>query len=100
MIEAVMLSPQEGDRNALGQVTYELVEKGSILGFLDMLAGNEAERATALSTSSHVFLTKETKVSLSTKDRLRILGKEYEVTYVDDPVNLGHHLEIYLKVAS
>lgn len=100
MLDAVILSPQEGEKNALGQVTYQLVEKGSIKGFLDMLAGNEAERATALSASSHIFLTKETKVALSTKDRLRILGKEYEVTYVDDPVNLGHHLEIYLKVAS
>lgn len=100
MIEAVILSPQEGEKNTLGQVTYQLVETGAINGFLDLLAGNEAERATALSASSHIFLTEETNVSLSTKDRLRILDKEYEVTYVDDPVNLGHHLEIYLKVAS
>lgn len=100
MVEAVILSPQEAEKNALGQVTYQLAEKTLIKGILDMFTGNESERATALSTSSHVFLTKDTKVAVTNKDRLRILGKEYEVTYVDDPVNLGHHLEIYLKVAS
>ena len=29
--------------------------------------------------------------------RMVIDGKAYEITYIDNPMNLNYHLEIYLK---
>ena len=36
-------------------------------------------------------------VNLTNKDRLVVDGKAYDIVYVDNPMNLGKHLEIYLK---
>lgn len=36
-------------------------------------------------------------VDLTNKDRLVVNGKKYDILYIDDPMNLGKHLEIYLK---
>lgn len=99
MVELAILSYQKQGKNKLGQVVYDFVEGGKVKGYLDMLSGNETDRATALSTSTHVFLTKEI-ITVTNKDRLRYGSQVYEVTFVDNPVNMGHHLEIYLKVVS
>ena len=35
--------------------------------------------------------------NITNKDRMVIDGKAYDIVYVDDPMGLGKHLEIYLK---
>nr|WP_254610463.1 head-tail adaptor protein [Streptococcus suis] len=88
-----------GKKNRLGQDIYDYVESSNIEGWLDMLAGTEADRAQSLQTSSHVFITDQIDIDLNQSDRLKTDHVVYEVTYIDNPVNLNHHLEIYLKVA-
>lgn len=100
MIELAVLTYRQAGKNKLGQPIYDFVETGKVKGYLDMLSGNEAERASALSSSTHVFLTQEVDLTLTNKDRLKFGEQVYEVTFVDNPVNLGHHLEIYLKVVA
>jgi hypothetical protein len=38
-------------------------------------------------------------LALTSRDRLVVDGKRYEMLYIDDPMHLGKHLEIYLKEA-
>ncbi|HEM6539934.1 phage head closure protein [Streptococcus suis] len=99
-MEVTLLKCQASRKNALGQKVYDFVESEKLEGFLDMLTGNEADRATALTSSTHIFLTKRVDVQITTKDRIRAKGIDYEVSFVDNPVNLDHHLEIYLKVVA
>ncbi|HEL2058771.1 TPA: phage head closure protein [Streptococcus suis] len=99
-MEVTLLKCQASRKNALGQKVYDFVESEKLEGFLDMLTGNEADRATALTSSTHIFLTKQVDVQITTKDRIRSKGIDYEVSFVDNPVNLDHHLEIYLKVVA
>ncbi|HEL2164388.1 TPA: phage head closure protein [Streptococcus suis] len=99
-MEVTLLKCQASRKNALGQKIYDFVESEKLEGFLDMLTGNEADRATALTSSTHIFLTKQVDVQITTKDRIRAKGIDYEVSFVDNPVNLDHHLEIYLKVVA
>ncbi|HEM3543425.1 TPA: phage head closure protein [Streptococcus suis] len=99
-MEVALLKYQESGKNALGQKVYDFVESEKLEGFLDMLTGNEADRATALTSSTHIFLTEQVGVQITTKDRIRAKGIDYEVSFVDNPVNLDHHLEIYLKVVA
>ncbi|HEL2218557.1 TPA: phage head closure protein [Streptococcus suis] len=99
-MEVTLLKCQASRKNALGQKVYDFVESEKLEGFLDMLTGNEADRATALTSSTHSFLTKQVDVQITTKDRIRAKGIDYEVSFVDNPVNLDHHLEIYLKVVA
>lgn len=99
-MEAIILRYKATEqKNRLGQIIYDYAKSETLTGWLDMLSGTEADRAQALQSSTHVYITKQTDIKLTMSDRLSIDGQVYEVTYVDNPVNLGHHLEIYLKVA-
>ena len=84
--------------NELGQELFEHKRVAVFAGYMDMLDGSEStDKLAYLADSTHVILTKDTTVNAEIDDKIEINGKTYEVTYVDDPVNIGHHLEIYVK---
>ncbi|MGQ7452357.1 phage head-tail adapter protein [Streptococcus suis] len=84
--------------NELGQEIFDHKRVAVFVGYMDMLDGSEStDKLAYLADSTHVILTKDTTVNAEIDDKIEVNGKTYEVTYVDDPVNIGHHLEIYVK---
>ena len=84
--------------NELGQEIFEYKKVAEFIGYMDMLDGNEStDKLAYLADSTHIILTKDMAVNAEIEDKIEASGKSYEVTYVDNPVNIGHHLEIYVK---
>lgn len=72
----------------------------SVEGWFDMLTGDEATSTNSyIAESSHIFITENTALSVSSGCRLfnPKSNLTFEITYVDNPVELDHHLEIYCK---
>ena len=70
-------------------------------GWFDMLTGDEASSTNSfIAESSHIFVTEDVTLDVSSKCRLynNKSGLTFEITYVDNPVELDHHLEIYCKL--
>ena len=84
--------------NELGQEIFEYNKVAEFTGYMDMLDGNEStDKLAYLADSTHIILTKDMTANAEIEDKIEVNGKSYEVTYVDNPVNIGHHLEIYVK---
>ena len=84
--------------NELGQEIFEYKKVAEFIGYMDMLDGNEStDKLAYLADSTHIILTKDMTANAEIEDKIEVSGKSYEVTYVDNPVNIGHHLEIYVK---
>lgn len=50
--------------------------------------------------STHVAIIKPIPKALVITDKMRLAdanGRHYDITFVDDPVGINHHLEVYLK---
>ena len=70
-------------------------------GWLDLFSGSDEQQYqnSLLATSSHIFITEDTSFVIESTDRLYNprTGIEYEITFVDDVMELGDHYEIYCK---
>ncbi len=70
-------------------------------GYLDLVTGTNQTKYihnAQIEESTHVLIVPTVVDGIT--DKMRIVDREnraYSVTYVDDPVNIRHHLEIYLK---
>lgn len=70
-------------------------------GYLDLVSGtnqNQYIHHAQIEGSTHVLIVPIYKDGIT--DKMRIVdskNRAYQITYVDDPVGIGHHLEIYLK---
>lgn len=70
-------------------------------GYLDLVSGsnqNQFIHHAAVEESTHILIVPTVTDSIT--DKMRIIdskNRAYQITYVDDPVGIGHHLEIYLK---
>ncbi|MFZ2952558.1 MAG: phage head-tail adapter protein [Streptococcus suis] len=98
MLTFYLFKPTVAGENELGQEIFEHKKVAEFTGYMDMLDGGEStDKLAYLADSTHVILTKDMTVNAEIEDKIEVNGKTYEVTYVDDPVNIGHHLEIYIK---
>lgn len=98
MLTFYLFKPTVAGENELGQEIFEHKKVAEFIGYMDMLDGNEStDKLAYLEDSTHVILTKYMTVNAEIEDKIEVNGKSYEVTYVDNPVNIGHHLEIYVK---
>jgi len=90
---------EKNGTNSLGQDVYDWQTVHTLSGWLDMLTGEEDVSNAVLESSTHVFITKDLSFWVTRKDRLYFVDqkKTYEITFVDDPVNMAHHLEVYVK---
>lgn len=70
-------------------------------GLMDMITGSDEQtyQNSLIATSQQVLISEDTSFEVLSTDRIRNprTGVEFEITYVDDPMELGHHLEIYCK---
>lgn len=78
--------------------TWETIEE--LIGFLDMQgqSTNSSNYRTVLEQSTHIFICDYYPISREVEDkRLMIDNKVYELVYIDNPMELNQHLELYLK---
>lgn len=98
MLVFYLLKRAKIGENELGQETYSYKRTAVFAGYMDMLTGDEAlDKMAYVKDSTHVILTKDMTVRAEIDDKIEVNGQTYDLTYVDDPVNIGHHLEIYVK---
>lgn len=85
-----------------GSATTE-VEVSTVNGWIDLMSGTDERRNQNAFTedSTHVLITDGYTVDMSEiTDKMVVSDttKIYQITYVDNPLGINHHLEIYLKV--
>lgn len=84
----------------IGEDIKEWLPLMKIRGFLDLM-NNGKDYATynrAMEDSTNVFICDYVSIDKPASDlRAVVNGKEYDVTYIDDPMELHKHLEIFLK---
>lgn len=86
--------------NAIGEKVLEWVTSNELTGYLDMQSQvtNRTNYQTKLEESTHIFICDYVAIDDSVEDkRMLVDSKVYDVLYIDDPMNLHQHLEIYLK---
>ena len=89
------------DRNSLGELVYSFEKVAEIDGFLDLISGDRSNLQNAeIEQSSHLFVTFDFEKELTINDQLVYNGKFYEITFVDNPMELNDHLEVYLKAVA
>lgn len=95
-----VLSYQETTTSAIGEDVTSWRELQTIRGFLDLM-NNGKDFATynkAMEDSTHIFICDYVSISKeATELKATINGKDYDVTYIDNPMGLNYHLEIFLK---
>lgn len=86
-------------KNEYGEKEQSYVDFKKIKGFLDMQSGNAQYNYNAkIVESTHMFICEYQKIEVNEENaRMVIDGKAYEITYIDNPMNLNYHLEFYLK---
>ncbi|MFB5068290.1 MAG: phage head-tail adapter protein [Aerococcus sanguinicola] len=97
-----VLGQVEDEVNALGEPIYSYQAKGEILAWLDLLSGSDLQdlQKGLMVESTHILITDDMPtIAIESTDRIKDgrAGKLYEVTYVDNILELDDHLEIYCK---
>jgi len=99
---AILQVQSENGVDEIGNPVISWEEVGSYPGWLDLVSGNSPVQNynAKISESSHYYITDYYRV-LANQDpevcRMLIDGKIYDVQWIDDPMGMHEHLEIYLK---
>lgn len=86
--------------DGIGGVVETWVNFTTLFGYIDLVTGtnqNSAQNA-ILEQSTHLVIIPE--YTDDPTDQMRIIdtsGRWYAITYVDDPMGVHHHLEIYCR---
>lgn len=90
-----------GETDELNDPIYDWQTVHTCDGYLDLLTGSDEQQHqnSLLATSSHIFLTEDTSFLIDSTDRIYNprTAVTYEITFVDDVMELGDHLEVYCK---
>lgn len=99
---AILQVQSENGVDEIGNPVIIWEEVGSYPGWLDLVSGNSPVQNynAKISESSHYYITDYYR-ALTNQDpevcRMLIDGKIYDVQWIDDPMGMHEHLEIYLK---
>ena len=98
----VIIQTKTTYNNDLGESINQWVDSYQLMGWLDLTSGSSTRsHKTKTEESSHVFLCDYNEVIRNldiTKCRLLYKTRIYEITYIDDPMEINDHLEIFLKL--
>ncbi len=86
------------DENGSRIKTYTKI--ASLFGWLDLITGDSKyDYKTKIEDSTHVFICDYIDIKeIDTEEaKAEINGEEYDIRYIDDPMELHEQLEIYLK---
>ncbi len=84
----------------IGGFIESQVKESTVKGYIDMLSGSDQTPVlnnAYAEKSSHVLITFDVSTPITDDHIVKYKGDTYEVTYVDNPVELDHHREIYLN---
>lgn len=87
--------------NEIGEPIEDYTESISLFGFLDLSSGDShyTNFNAKVQESTYIFICdyKDLKGYRADNSRLIVNDEIYDVTLIDDPMNLHQHLEIYLQ---
>ena len=86
--------------NALGEKVPAWAEVKTITGWLDLMGGSSGYTpySAKIQESTHVFLCDYTPLDVKAENARAVIGtKTYDIMLIDNPMELGEHLEIFLK---
>lgn len=88
------------ENNSIGEPIESWEPKMRVVGFLDFMSGaSDFQNYNAkIQESTHVFIGDYVPISLQESEcRLVVDGLPYEITMIDNPMELNRQIEIYLK---
>ena len=88
--------------NGIGEQVPEWMTVQTLFGWLDLQAGgtNYTTYNAKIQDSTHIFLADYVKLDnriAAEKSRAVIDGRVYDITLIDDPMNMHQHFEFFLK---
>lgn len=91
-------------QNAIGEPIKAWETAQTLHGYLDMLSESKTNQALSafIGDSTHVFICDYVQLPAgldAENSRFTCDGKNYQVEYIDNPMNLNYQLEIYLKLS-
>ena len=96
----LILKVKSQTENEIGEKITEWVDYKTIYGFLDFASETTGRTNynSKIVESTHVFVCDYVAID---KEETELTAfhdnKEYDITYIDDPMNLHYQLEIFLK---
>lgn len=91
------------NRNAIGEMVEEWSTAKILTGFLDYLSGESRYETyqAKIQESDHVFICDYVPLGAEIKPqnaRMVVGGTIYDISLIDNPMNLNRQLEIYLRM--
>jgi len=100
--ELAIKKPSQTD-DGIGGVELSWGDYITVTGYLDLVTGTDlptgAGNNAFVETSTHVLVI-PTVPTEPIDDSMRVedgMARTYDITYVDNPVGVNHHLEVYLR---
>lgn len=92
----------QATENDIGEPVTSWIDVQTVKGWLDMISGSVsyATHKAWLEESTHVFVMDYVELDgriENENSRMMINGKVYDITFIDNPMELNQQLEIYLK---
>lgn len=96
-----LLQSKTAFKNSFGEVENSFDTSYMVKGYLDYMGGDASYKSQfkgALEQTTHLFIADYVAIENgSTLKRMIVNNKIYEVLYIDNPMELNDHLEIFLK---
>lgn len=95
----LVLKTKTSTKNEIGENVLDWVDYKTIHGFLDLMSENTGRNTynSKIIESSHVFVCDYVEIDKKTTElKAYYNNQEFDITYIDDPMNLHKHLEIFL----
>ena len=96
----LVLKIKSQTENEIGEKVTEWVNYKTIHGFMDFMSESTGRGSynSKIVESTHVFICDYIDINKSVTELTAFHNnKEYEITYIDNPMGLNYHLEIFLK---
>ena len=96
----LILKLKETTKNDIGENVLSWVDYKTIHGFLDFMTEGTGRTNynSKIVDSDYVFICDYVEIDKSiTEIKAYCDNKEFDISYIDDPMNLHKHLEIFLK---
>lgn len=89
--------------NDIGESVPGWIPFVTLKGWLDLASGESRYTMynSKVQESTHIFICDYQKITIKPEQcRMVIEGKAYDVLVIDNPMEMGEHLEIYLRYTS
>lgn len=96
----LVLKQKSTTKNDIGENVLSWVDYKTIHGFLDFMSESTGRTNfnSKIVESTHVFICDYVEINKPlTELKAYCNNQEFDITYIDDPMNLHKHIEIFLK---